>query len=96
MSGSVTGPLRLDETASPAAEYGNQANVQQELDSSQNTDTSTSTMTLNQPRMLDSTMDISAGQKMLSAVSGSLLTSLLGMAFIQMTFNQSMTNPTHQ
>ena len=35
MSGSVTGPLQLDETASPAAEYGNQANVQQELDSSQ-------------------------------------------------------------
>ena len=77
MSGSVTGPSRLDETASPAAEYGNQANVQQELDSSQIANTST---TLNRPMTLDSTMDISAGQKMLSAVSGSLLTSLLGMS----------------
>ena len=32
----------------------------------------------NEPEIEDAAVDISAGQKMLSAVSGSLLTSLLG------------------
>jgi hypothetical protein len=39
---------------------------------------STGNMTTNEQDSMDTETDISAGQKMLSAVSGSLLTSLLG------------------
>lgn len=83
MSGSASQSLRLDESSSPTVEYGNQADFQQEFDSSQNANPSASTATMSAPRKLDSTMDISASQKMLSAVSGSLLTSLLGMMFFR-------------
>ena len=38
-------------------------------------------MTMNEHDEPEAEMDISAGQKMLSAVSGSLLTSLLGSLF---------------
>lgn len=99
MSGFVTEPLQSDETATAVtSEYGNPANFHQELDSSSNTNTTAaSAVTMNKPRRPAAEADISAGQKMLSAVSGSLLTSLLGIpSLVQVnhsTTDQTPSNP---
>jgi len=44
----------------------------------------------NEPEIEDAEIDISAGQKMLSAVSGSLLTSLLGSCLSSQTKKKSV------
>ena len=78
MSSFVVEPLRSDEFSSVTSEYGSQTNSQHDLYASSGTESPSPTMTMNKPKTPGSEEDISAGQKMLAAVSGSLLTSLLG------------------
>ena len=78
MSSFAVNSGRSDEISSVISEYGSQANSQHELYTSSDAENPSTTATMNKPTTLDSEADISAGQKMLSAVSGSLLTSLLG------------------
>ena len=75
MSGFVTEPLRSDEHLYTTAKHEDQKAWQETF---QDASGSNHTMTMDESNEPDSQMDISAGQKMLSAVSGSLLTSLLG------------------
>ena len=75
MSGFVSEPLRSDEHFYTSAKNGDQ---RQWYENSSHVRI-TRTLTMDESNEPDPQMDISAGQKMLSAVSGSLLTSLLGM-----------------
>ena len=79
MSSFVDDSGRSDEISSVISEYGSQTNSQHELYTSSDAENPSTTATMNN-KTLDSEADISAGQKMLSAVSGSLLTSLLGIS----------------
>jgi len=74
MSGFVLEPLRTDEKASSAPGYGITTSSPQGQTNTPEYSESGPTVTMSDSKE----MDISAGQKMLSAVSGSLLTSLLG------------------
>lgn len=81
MSDLLSEPLRVDEQQFATLKNGedNHHSLQGQrhtriLDSVE----SNNTMTMNKPIEPEAEIDISAGQKMLSAVSGSLLTSLLG------------------
>jgi hypothetical protein len=76
MSGFVTEPLKSDEHPYANTKYGDQ--IRWHKDSPDVLRTYGS-LTMDESNEPDPSMDISAGQKMLSAVSGSLLTSLLGM-----------------
>lgn len=81
MSGLLSEPLRADEQQ--FATLNNGENGRQSLRGQRHTRISDSlksgdTITMNKPTDSEAEVDISAGQKMLSAVSGSLLTSLLG------------------
>ena len=73
-----------DEIGFVTSEYGNQTESRPELYTSSNAENPSTTVTMNKPKTPDSEeADISAGQKMLSAVSGSLLTSLLGIPTLE-------------
>ena len=74
MSGFVTESLRSDEHFDISAKNGDQG---QWFENSSDV-RANRTLTMDESNEPDPQMDISAGQKMLSAVSGSLLTSLLG------------------
>jgi len=76
MSGFISEPLRTDEKAASTHGHGSKTSSTQgknNLHVPEHGD-SGPTVTMSESKE----MDISAGQKMLSAVSGSLLTSLLG------------------
>ena len=77
MSRTASSPL--DETAHITLGNGDQA-VRQGVDTSSTANGTAASVTMSQPRRSEMETDISASQKMLSAVSGSLLTSLLGMS----------------
>ena len=81
MSGLLSEPLRADEQQFATLKDGEQNH--QRLQGQRHTRISdslesSSTMTAKKSKESEAEIDISAGQKMLSAVSGSLLTSLLG------------------
>lgn len=81
MSGLLSEPLRVDEQQ--FASLRNGEDNHQSLQGQRHTRIpdsleSSSTMTMKNSKEPEADIDISAGQKMLSAVSGSLLTSLLG------------------
>ena len=78
MSSVVNEPLPSDDFSSVTSDYGNQTKSQHELHVSSDAGNSSPTVAMNKPKTADSEADISAVQKMMSAVSGSLLTSLLG------------------
>ena len=75
MSAFVTEPLRSDEHLSARQQHGDQRAW---LGTGQDVNEINHIVTMDESNEPDPQMDISAGQKMLSAVSGSLLTSLLG------------------
>lgn len=83
MSSFVVEPLRSDEISSVTSEYGSQAKSLHELYTPSDPEIPSSAVTMNKPKTPGSETDISAGQKMLSAVSGSLLTSLLGIPALE-------------
>ena len=76
MSGFVTEPLRSDKHPHTSAKHGDQRPW---YENSSDVIRANRTLNMDESNEPDPQMDISAGQKMLSAVSGSLLTSLLGM-----------------
>lgn len=82
MSGFVSEPLRSSKHHTATPKHGDSEQIQgqrhQRLPNTAGSDNSVTMDEANEPEIDDSAMDISAGQKMLSAVSGSLLTSLLG------------------
>ena len=80
MSRLVSGPLGTDDQQSSVRGNGHSTSSLQGQNISSDLTTSDPKVTMSETEETDSTMDISAGQKMLSAVSGSLLTSLLGTA----------------
>ena len=91
MSSFVLESRRSDEFSSVTSEYGSQAESQHELYTSSDAEYPSTTVTMNEPKTPDSEADISAVQKMLSAVSGSLLTSLLGIPALKMpSFNMQL------
>lgn len=77
MSGFVSEPLRTDE-AFHSSRDGSTTSSLQAQKSPPKSGTTDSTVTMSQFKAAAGSMEISASQKMLSAVSGSLLTSLLG------------------
>ena len=86
MSGFISEPVRTDQHQVAPSSHGN-SDLSSEHRSrhdilSKGTGSSDS-VTMNDPDDAELEMDISAGQKMLSAMSGSLLTSLLGTFFLQ-------------
>ncbi len=85
MSGFISEPLRINEKTSSAHGHGSATSSAQGQNNLHVPERGESgpTVTTSDPKE----MDISAGQKMLSAVSGSLLTSLLG------TFSILVHNP---
>ena len=82
MSGFVSEPAPTDEHQAATSSHGNP-----EISWGQRHDRSiqstSNSVTMNGDNKPEAEMDISAGQKMLSAVSGSLLTSLLGNPLLQ-------------
>lgn len=84
MSGFISEPIRTDEHQVATSSHGNS---EQSLGHRHNISSkgagSSNSVTMNDPDDLEVDIDISAGQKMLSAVSGSLLTSLLGTFILQ-------------
>ena len=82
MSGFISEPTRTDEHQVATSSYGkSDFPLRRRHDvSSEHTGPSKS-VAMDDSKVPEDQMDISAGQKMLSAVSGSLLTSLLGTFF---------------
>lgn len=78
MSGFVSEPARSDEALTTTSHGEKRYTRGQRHDRLPGDSSRTATMTMNDADELPPETDISAGQKMLSAVSGSLLTSLLG------------------
>lgn len=84
MSGFISEPERKDEHQVATLSHGNSEHSPgSRHDTSSKGTGSSNPVTMNDPDEPEVEMDISAGQKMLSAVSGSLLTSLLGTLFLQ-------------
>lgn len=84
MSGFVSEPVRTDEHQVATSSHGNSDHSPgHRHDISSKGAGSGNSVTMNDLNDAEVEMDISAGQKMLSAVSGSLLTSLLGIFFLQ-------------
>ena len=84
MSGFISEPVRTDKHQVATSSHGNSehsSGYRQNI-SSEGVGSSNSVI-MNDSDDLEVEMDISAGQKMLSAVSGSLLTSLLGTFCLQ-------------
>ncbi len=79
MSTFISEPVPTDEQQVATSSHGKSEHLlgQKHDRSSEGVGTSSS-VTMNEPNEPEVEMDISAGQKMLSAMSGSLLTSLLG------------------
>lgn len=86
MSGFISEPVRTDQHKVATSSHGSSdlspGHTSRHDIFSKGTASSDS-VTMNDPDDAEMEMDISAGQKMLSAVSGSLLTSLLGIFFLQ-------------
>ena len=78
MSGFVSEPTRSDEELATTSHGEKRYTEGQRHDRLPGGSNRNATMTMNDEDELSPETDISAGQKMLSAVSGSLLTSLLG------------------
>ena len=80
MSGFISEPVRTDEHQVATSSHGNSEHSpgHDRLSKGQGT---SNPVTMREHDEPETEMDISAGQKMLSAVSGSLLTSLLGRLF---------------
>ena len=79
MSGFISEPVRTDEHQVATSRYGNPDHLPGQRHDRLSQDPSTSnSVTMSDSNEPNVEMDISAGQKMLSAMSGSLLTSLLG------------------
>ena len=81
MSGFISEPVRTDQHQDATSSHGNPEYIshsRQTHDRSYKGARTANTVIMNGPREPEVEVDISAGQKMLSAVSGSLLTSLLG------------------
>lgn len=79
MSGFVSEPVRTDEHQVATSKYGNTDYFSQQRHDRLSEHPGTSHLvSMNEQDEAEVEMDISAGQKMLSAVSGALLTSLLG------------------
>ena len=79
MSGFISEPVRTDEHQVATSSHGNPEHFSaQGHDRSSKGPGTSNSVTMNEQDEPEAEMDISAGQKMLSAVSGSLLTSLLG------------------
>ena len=79
MSGFISEPVRTDEHQVATSTHGSPDHLSSRGHDGLYDDSSTSkSVTINEHDEQDVEMDISAGQKMLSAMSGSLLTSLLG------------------
>lgn len=84
MSGFISEPVQTDEHQVATPSHGNSEHSPgQRHDISSNGAGSSKSVIMNDPNESEVELDISAGQKMLSAVSGSLLTSLLGTFFPQ-------------
>ena len=83
MSGFISEPVRTDENQVATSSYGNsEPSPGQRHDISSKGAPSSNAVTMNESDEPELEMDISAAQKMFSAVSGSLLTSLLGTFFL--------------
>lgn len=79
MSGFISEPLRTDEHQAATLSHGSSDYFfQQRHDRSSEGPGTSDSMSMSEQDEPEVEMDISAGQKMLSAVSGALLTSLLG------------------
>ena len=81
MSNSIAEPQRIDEQQLHNPRHGASENQQDQEHHTSSATIATDTAIMaeaNEPEVRNGGNDISAGQKMLSAVSGSLLTSLLG------------------
>lgn len=79
MSGFISEPVRTDEHQVGPSNYGDSDYFsQQKHDRSSKGPGTSHVVSMNEQDEAEVEMDISAGQKMLSAVSGALLTSLLG------------------
>ena len=79
MSGFISEPVRHDEHQVATSSHGSPDNLSsQRHDRLSNGPSRSKSVTINEHDEQGVEMDISAGQKMLSAMSGSLLTSLLG------------------
>lgn len=82
MSGFISEPVRTDEHQVATSSHGNSEHTPgQGHDRLSKGPGTSNSVTMNEHDEPEAEMDISAGQKMLSAVSGSLLTSLLGSLF---------------
>lgn len=93
MSGFISEPVRTDEHQVATSSHGNSDHSPgHRHDISSKGAESSKSVTMNDPNEPEVEMNISAGQKMLSAVSGSLLTSLLGTLFPQHPKKSSLTN----
>lgn len=83
MSGFISQPLRSDKEKSAPPKDGDSEHFQgyrhNRIPGTAREYSSVTMDEANEPEIQDMDTEISAGQKMLSAVSGSLLTSLLGM-----------------
>ena len=79
MSGFISEPVPTDEHQIATSSHGDPEYFSgQRHDRSSRGPGTSNLVTMNEPDESEVEMDISVGQKMLSAVSGSLLTSLLG------------------
>ena len=79
MSGFISEPARTDEHQVATSGHGSPDHLSSQRHyGSSNGPSTNNSVTMNEHDVQDVEMDISAGQKMLSAMSGSLLTSLLG------------------
>ena len=91
MSGFISEPVRTDEHQVATSSHGSPDNFstqrQHRLSNGPSTNKS---VTMNEHDEQDVEMDISAGQKMLSAMSGSLLTSLLGSYLRRWAYQNSL------
>ena len=82
MSGFISEPTRADEDQVATSSHGNpEYPLQHRHDISSKQTGPSNSVAMDSSKAPEASLDISAGQKMLSAVSGSLLTSLLGTFF---------------
>ena len=93
MSGFISEPVRTDQHQVAPSSHGNSdlspGHPGRHAMFSRGTGSSDS-VTMNDPDDAEMDMDISAGQKMVSAMSGSLLTSFLGIFFLQYSEEPSL------
>ena len=82
MSGFASEPVRTDEHQVATSRHGDSGKLRDRQSSSAEADEAVTMDEASELEIEELETEISAGQKMLSAVSGSLLTSLLGSCFL--------------